>query len=68
MASVDSENGCGWLEKALASCKAALTVRTAEAFPRQHAETFENLLNYRKVYEAAGCAEQRPFDEIAPAE
>jgi tetratricopeptide (TPR) repeat protein len=63
-----AQSYCNLLRQAIACSKAALTVRTSDAFPHDHAATMHNMNIDRRAYEAAGCAEQMPFDKIAPAE
>ena len=58
---------CAFLRRSIASSKGALTVYVAVRFPRNHADTLHNLEIDRKTYEAAGCADEVPFDAIAPA-
>ncbi|MEM9372579.1 MAG: hypothetical protein AAGA55_02965 [Planctomycetota bacterium] len=68
MAKLPGQDSCGLNRQSIACSKAALTVRTAEGFPQENEETLQNLAIARKAYEAAGCAEQVPFDDIPPAE
>gem|GEM_PF-1878085 len=59
------QDRCGLLRRAIACSTGALTVRTAEAFPREHTDTLHNLAIMRDRYESAGCSPA--FDEIEPA-
>ncbi|GEM_PF-3681132 len=68
LAALPGEDRCQLLRRSIACSKAALTVTTEAAFPHLHKETTHNLAIERKLYEAAGCAEQVPFDDIPPAE
>jgi tetratricopeptide (TPR) repeat protein len=62
------QDRCGLLRRAIACSKGALTVRTPDAFPHDHARTMKNMNIDRRAYEAGGCAEKAPFDDIAAAE
>ena len=68
LAGQPGEDRCGRVRQGIASVKAALLVRTAETFPREHASTTKVLGLFRKAYEAADCAKKLPFDDILPAE
>ena len=59
---------CKLVRRAIGCAKAALTVYTAEAFPHYHAITMQNLAMDRRAYESGGCAQEIPFDDIAPGE
>ena len=67
LAEQPGEDCCGRLRQAIACKKAALLVRTIKTFPREHAYTMHNLAIDRQAYEAAGCAADVPFEDIAPA-
>lgn len=68
MAALPGQDKCGLLRRAIAASKGAFTIRTPEAFPREHASTLEILNIVRQTYEAAGCAADIPFDDIPPAQ
>jgi len=66
------QDRCGLLRRAIACGKGALTIRTPDAFPREHASTMKNLSIDRRAYEAGEGADPAkggvPFDDIPPAE
>ncbi|HLW65536.1 MAG TPA: DUF4062 domain-containing protein [Gemmataceae bacterium] len=67
MAKLPGSDRLACLARAIASGKAALTLYTAKAFPRENFGALINLANCRRAYEAAGGDELRPFDDIEPA-
>jgi tetratricopeptide (TPR) repeat protein len=67
LAKLPGNDRLAWLERAIASEKAVLSVCTAKAFPQQNFGALIKLKTYRRDYEAAGGAEKKPFDAIEPA-
>jgi tetratricopeptide (TPR) repeat protein len=67
LAELSGEDRCARLRQAIACGKAALLIRTPQAFPKEHASSTKRLDFHRKAYEAAGCPEKVPFDDIPPA-
>jgi len=65
LADQPGEDRCALLRRAIAASKGALTTRTADAFPREHAGASHNLAIMRGRYEAAGCAPA--IEAIEPA-
>ncbi len=60
-------NAASYCGAQISSSKAALTVRTADDFPREHAATVLALQLIGDSYDVEGCSAEVPFNTIPPA-
>jgi tetratricopeptide (TPR) repeat protein len=66
LAILPGKDACFLLRRAIASNKGALTVYTAQAFPREHKDTLGNLQFDRAAYESRGGGRIQAFEAIDP--